>query len=343
MTDQRVSADTLGCPLRGIAWSDGRVVDSEVTLEEVSTVAEDDNTLLWLDLTGPSREDMIVLARHLGLSPTLVEDVLSPLERPKVVRHSDHAFFMVYATALTEPDRAAVADGSSRLRTSRVSGLVYARALVTIREDDGFDIEEVVRRWEDNADLLRFGAGALLHGLLDTVVDTQFDTIQRLDDAMEGLETELFEERGVDRDFLRTVYGLRKDLVELRRVVLPMREVVNGVLRHRPEEATDLSRWYDDLYDHVLRAAEWTESLRDMVTTIFETHLSLQDTRLNTVMKKLAGWAAIIAVPTAVTGWFGQNVPYPGFGHQLGVWLTTGTIVALSGALYVSFRRRDWL
>jgi magnesium transporter len=325
-----------------MAWRDGQVIDGSVTLDEIAGVANDETKLLWLDLTAPTEADMTRLAGHLGLSPTLVEDVMSPLERPKVIRHTDHAFFMAYATRLASPD-AGAAHGSARLKVSRVSGLVFKHALVTIREDDSFDIDEVVRRWTDNADLLRLGAGALLHGLLDTIVDSQFDTIQQLDDAMEGLETELFENRGADREFLRTVYGLRKDLVQLRRVVLPMREVVNGILRHRPDDATELSRWYDDLYDHVLRAAEWTESLRDMVTTVFETNLSLQDTRLNTVMKKLAGWAAIIAVPTAVTGWFGQNVPYPGFGHQLGLWLTTGTIVGLSGLLYISFRRRDWL
>ena len=104
-------------------------------------------------------------------------------------------------------------------------------------------------------------------------------------------------------------------------MVLPMREVINAVLRHRKDinAPTELDPWYDDLYDHVLRASEWTESLRDMVTTIFETNLSLQDARLNTVMKKLTGWAAIIAVPTAVTGYFGQNVPYPGFGKDMGL------------------------
>ncbi len=104
-----------------------------------------------------------------------------------------------------------------------------------------------------------------------------------------------------------------------------------------------LGPWYDDLYDHVLRAAEWTESLRDMVTSVFETNLSLQDARLNTVMKKLAGWAAIIAVPTAVTGWFGQNVPYPGFSHVSGLLQSVVLIVGLSIGLYVLFRRRDWL
>jgi len=134
--------------------------------------------------------------------------------------------------------------------------------------------------------------------------------------------------------------------VELRRVVLPMREVVNAILRHRTEHranGNELDGWYSDLYDHVLRASEWTESLRDMVTTVFETNLSLQDARLNTVMKQLTGWAAIIAVPTAVTGWFGQNVPYPGFGKPAGFVATSVLIVVLAVGLYAVFRRRGWL
>ena len=112
----------------------------------------------------------------------------------------------------------------------------------------------------------------------------------------------------------RKTFRLRKDLVELRRVVLPMREVVNSIQHRRLDAKTspELDPLYADLYDHVLRVSEWTESLRDMVTTVFETNLSLQDARLNTVMKKLTGWAAIIAVPTAITGFYGQNVTYPG-------------------------------
>lgn len=86
-----------------------------------------------------------------------------------------------------------------------------------------------------------------------------------------------------------------------------------------------------------------TESLRDLVSTVFETHLSLQDARLNTVMKKLTGWAAIIAVPTAITGFYGQNVPYPGFSAPWGFVVITTLIASLVTALYVMFKRRDWL
>jgi magnesium transporter len=138
---------------------------------------------------------------------------------------------------------------------------------------------------------------------------------------------------------------MRRSLVEARRAILPMREVVNTVM-HRAtvdESAAELTPYYEDLYDHVLRAAEWTESLRDMITTIFETNLSLQDARLNTVMKKLTGWAAIIAVPTAITGYFGQNVPYPGFQNTAGFVASSSLMVVLMVVLYVVFRRRDWL
>jgi magnesium transporter len=124
-----------------------------------------------------------------------------------------------------------------------------------------------------------------------------------------------------------------------------MREVVNAVLRHTKEFKTpsELDSWFDDLYDHVLRASEWTESLRDMVTTIFETNLSLQDARLNMAMKKLTAWAAIIAVPTAVTGYFGQNLPYPGFAEEWGFYLSVAVILSISVALYVTFKRKNWL
>ena len=169
--------------------------------------------------------------------------------------------------------------------------------------------------------------------------------MQALDDAIESLEDHLFDEHAPNREMQRRTYRIRKDLVELRRVVLPMREVVNAVLRHRKDfnAPTELDGWYDDLYDHVLRAAEWTESLRDMITTVFETNLSLENARLNTVMKKLTGWAAIIAVPTAITGYFGQNVPFPGFANTSGFVVSCVVIAVLASVLYVVFKRRNWI
>ena len=168
--------------------------------------------------------------------------------------------------------------------------------------------------------------------------------MQSLDDEIEELEDLLFDDRPHDHEVQRRTFELRKSLVLLRRVVLPMREVVNTLMRRDLGLVADeLMPYYQDVYDHVLRATEWTESLRDLVSTILETNLTIQGNRLNVIMKKVTSWAAIIAVPTAITGFYGQNVPYPGFAHQSGFVTSSILIVALSGALYLTFKRKDWL
>jgi magnesium transporter len=142
----------------------------------------------------------------------------------------------------------------------------------------------------------------------------------------------------------RRTFALRKSLVQLRRIVLPSREVVNTLLRRDLHVVpAEMLPYFQDVYDHVLRASEWTESLRDMVSTIFETNLSLQDARLNNVVKKLSAWAAIIAVPTAVTGFYGQNVPYPGYQQWSGFVTSTLITVGLGLGFYFGFRSRGWL
>src|SRR6478735_7087015 len=198
-------------------------------------------------------------------------------------------------------------------------------------------VDDVAHRQHDTSQL---------DELLAQPVGAHLDGVRAAALGQEHREDLLSDESGRTPAVQVRTYRLRKELVELRRVVLPMRDVVNAVLRHRGEldqRHTELDGFYDDLYDHVLRAAEWTESLRDMVTTIFETNLSLQDARLNTVMKKLTGWAAIIAVPTAVTGWFGQNVPYPGFGRPWGVLFSAAVIAGVAVTLYGVFRRKGWI
>jgi len=130
----------------------------------------------------------------------------------------------------------------------------------------------------------------------------------------------------------------------LRRAVLPMREVVNTLMRRDVDQiAPDMVPYLQDVYDHVLRATEWTESLRDLVATILDTNLSIQSNRMNLIMKKVTSWAAIIAVPTAITGFFGQNLLFAGFGTVWGTYLSSGLIVVTGLALYTTFKRQDWL
>jgi magnesium transporter len=146
------------------------------------------------------------------------------------------------------------------------------------------------------------------------------------------------------REVQRRSFELRRNLILLRRFVLPMREVVNSLMRRDVKVVNDtLMPYYQDVYDHVLRATEWTESLRDLVSTVLETNLTIQGNRMNLIMKQVTSWAAIIAVPTAVTGFYGQNVPFPGYLKEWGFAISSVVIVGLSGFLYWIFRRKDWL
>jgi magnesium transporter len=328
-------ADTGRVP-RTRCYRHGVLTDEDFALDDVSEHLEEAGSLVWIDLCAPDVKDLQVVADELGLHALAVEDATVGHQRPKVDRYDGHDFVTAYSVRLD------VATGE--LHTAEIAAFVTSSALVTVRRDDAFPLDQLVERWDDNVDLTKYGVGALLHGLLDFVVDGHFNTVESLDDQIEELEDLLFDDRPRDRDVQRRSFELRKSLVKLRRVVLPMREVVNTLMRRDMGLVTDeLMPYYQDVYDHVLRATEWTESLRDLVNTILETNLTIQGNRLNIITKKVTSWAAIIAVPTAVTGFYGMNVPYPGFAHHAGFVTSVALIVALSLALYVTFRVKDWL
>ena len=277
-----------------------------------------------------------MLQDEFGLHPVAIEDALFDRERPKIDRYDTHLFMTVYAARLDTT--------TGELATSELSVFILPQALITIRKDDGLDIGKVVERWDSSPDLVRHGVGFLLYGLLDFIVDGHFEAVQSLDDAVEELEDNLFDDKPKNLSVHRRSFELRKSLVLLRRVVLPMREVLNTLMRRDVRFVDgDLMPYYQDVYDHVLRATEWTESLRDLVTTILETNLTIQGNRMNVITKKVTSWAAIIAVPTFITGFYGMNVPYPGFSNHVGL-LVAVAIMLISGvALYAIFRRQDWL
>jgi magnesium transporter len=318
-------------------YQNGACVLRDFPVAEISKCLSDPGSVVWLDLCRPTAADFDMIDTEFGLHALAVEDALQESQRPKLDRYASHLFISAYAVTLEAR--------GTRLDTSEVAVFLTDRALITVRKDDGFDIEPVLARWDSTADLAGHGVAFLLYGLLDHLVDGHFIAVQQLDEGIEHLEELLFDER---RSQIQTVqrrsFELRRNLVILRRVVLPMRDVLNTLLRrdlHVVDEA--MTPYYQDIYDHVLRATEWTESLRDLVATTVETNLTIQANHMNLIMKKVTSWAAIIAVPTAITGFYGQNLPYPGAGTHWGVLASTALIAALSTGLYAVFKRKDWL
>jgi magnesium transporter len=325
------------CPARTRAYRDGEVVAEGFPVTEISDHLDTHpDTFVWLDLHDADIADLQVITEEFGLHPLAVEDAVNEHQRPKLDRYDDHLFLSAYAVDLDVT--------SGQLAASEIAAFITPRALITVRKDDGFDPGTLVARWDASPDLAVHGVGFLVHGLLDQIVDGHFTAVQALDDEIEELQDQLFSEVDPGRELQRRSFELRKSLVLLRRVVLPMREVINTIMRRDLRVLDEaLTPYFQDVYDHVLRATEWTESLRDLVTTILETRLTIQGNRLNEIMRKLTCWAAIIAVPTAVTGFYGQNVPYPGFQQSWGFVTSVALMLVIAGGLYIAFKRKNWV
>jgi magnesium transporter len=318
-------------------YRNGALEAEDFPVDDISDHLADEDAVVWLDVCRPTASDFDKIGEELGLHALAVEDATSPHERPKLDHYPSHLFLTAYAVHFDAE--------AGTVTAHEVSAFVTKQALITVRKDEGCDIDEVVRRWDESTDLAQYGVAFLLHGLLDELVDGHFSAVQELDQALEELEDLLFEETPAGiRQVQRRSFQLRKSLVLLRKVVLPTREVVNGLMRPTAKIVDEaMVPYYQDVYDHVLRAGEWTESLRDFVATILETNLSVQGNRLNSIMKKVTSWAAIIAVPTAVTGFYGQNIPFPGYDKPIGFITSSVLLVVLSAGLYWTFKRRDWL
>jgi magnesium transporter len=318
-------------------YRDGACVLEDFPVADISVHLEDPGSVVWLDLCRPTPADFDMVNTEFGLHELAVEDALRESQRPKLDHYATHLFLSAYAVTL-DPD-------GGRLDASEIAVFITGQALITVRKDDRFDMTPVLARWDTSPDLAKHGVAFLLYGLLDHLVDGHFAAVQLLDAGIERLEDELFDERRAQIQMVqRRSFQLRRNLVVLRRVVLPMREVLNTLMRRDLSTVGEaMAPYYQDVYDHVLRATEWTESLRDLVATTVETNLTIQANRMNLIMKKVTSWAAIIAVPTAVTGFYGQNLPYPGSGSHWGVLISATLIAGLSTLLYVTFKRKDWL
>lgn len=325
------------CATRTRLYRAGQLLQEGFAAQQISELlAADSEVVVWLDLDDPTIADLQIVTDEFGLHPLAVEDAIHPHQRPKVDRYRSHLFANMYAVSV---DAAGTA-----LTTGEISIFITPRALITVRKDD-FDIDALIARWDLNTDLVDSSnqVSALTYGLLDAVVDGHYHAVELLDDAIDELQSHLFQTR-TSVDIRRRAYELGANLASLRRVVAPMQEVTSRLMRadsHLIDET--LRPYYDDVHDHALRTAETVDASRDRVDRIADTQLNEQGAQLNEITKKLAAWAAIIAVPTAITGFYGQNVPYPGFGQHSGFLASCAVMIVLAGGLFAVLRRNHWL
>ena len=300
------------CRAHTRAYRDGQVIEEGFAVGRISDFLQQDGVAVWLDLEQPDTADLAAIAEELGLHPLAVEDAVNEHQRPKVDRYADHLFMSSYVVAL--------GDDTAQTEITEVAAFLTPRALVTVRKGAGLQVEPLLARWDEAP------------------------PEQVLDEVIETLEDVLFDAKPRSTELQRRSFDVRKSLVMLRRVVLPMREVVNTLMRREVGVVTpDSLPYFQDVYDHVLRASEWTEGLRDLVGTILETNLTLQSNRLDISIGKLTAYAAILAVTTAITGFYGQNVPYPGFSQPSGFVSSAVLLIGSVVGLFTLFKRKGYL
>jgi magnesium transporter len=318
------------------AYRSGKVTAENFPLADISEYLKQDGTLVWVDFCKPTKEQLHELAGELGLHELAVEDAVGPHQRPKLDRYATHMFLSCQAVSVD------IQEGS--LRETEIDAFVGQRWLISVRKDEGFALDPVLQRWDRSPDLAAHGVGFLLYGLLDVVVDGYFEAVEAFDEYYDEVSEAMFTGEPLSGDQQRRWFNMRRAIVRFHRLSVPMREALSSLMRR--EHGTvgeDLYPYFQDVYDHILRVSESSDSLRDLVSTIVETNISLRDFRQNQIVKKVSGWAAIIAVPALITGYFGMNVPFPTYQAEAGVIASTLLIIAASFGLYLLFRRLDWL
>ena len=307
---------------------------AEIQLGDSAAWARERGDFVWIGFHEPTELDLRTLQQQFGLHELAVEDALSAHQVPKLEVYGE-SLFVVLRTAALQDGR--VAFGETHI-------FVGEDYIITVRHGASQSYMPVRLRLEASPRLLQHGVDYVLHALLDYVVDQYMPVVAEAVEEVDAIEERLLASQLVRADIER-IYELRRELVRLRRVAAPMGEVCSR-LRHvdLPFIDKDMRPYFKDVLDHVVRVNETIDGLREVLSFAFEAAHLLESARQGDVSRKFAGWAAILAVPTAIAGIYGMNFQFmPELGWHYGYFIVLGVIFGAAGLLYWQFRRSGWL
>jgi magnesium transporter len=301
----------------------------------VEACRRDGDRRLWLDVVDPTDDELHELQETLGLHELSVEDSARWGQRPKVEYYEKYVFIVLHGVALGRDDE--LFDSELHVFAGE------AFWILTIRREPVYDLAKTEQRAAREHHLASEGIGFHLYVLLDEIVDGYLDVVERLEDLADDVEEQVFEEEASE-GLQERIFQLKRRTVRFRRAVGPMREVID-LLHERDDVVTrQLGPYYRDVLDHVIRTLELIDNIRELLTTALEARIAQTSNRLNVVMKQLTAWAGIILVPTLIAGIYGMNFRHmPELSWQWGYGFALGTMALAATALYVIFKRRDWL
>lgn len=316
------------------AYSGGRRI-ADVELPDVHEVLKSKDQFVWIGLHEPSEEILSRVQREFGLHDLAVEDAHSAHQRPKVEIYGDSVFVVLRTVEM---------DKDHHIQFGETHFFVGDNFIVTIRHGYGVSYADVRSRCESTPHLLIKGQGFALYSVMDFIVDRYYPVVQEMEQELQEIEDLIFNGKP-DRETTEQIYQLKRELLEVKRAVSPLVDVCNKLMRFEIKWISEETRpYFRDVYDHVVRINDMIENTRELLNTAMEANFSLISISQNDVSKKFAGWAAIIAVPTMVAGFYGMNFKFlPESEWEYGFYAVVLFTIAGCSLLFYLFKKTGWL
>jgi magnesium transporter len=314
------------------AYQDGKKL-GDIRKEEIHDYLGRPGCFVWVALKDATSDELAEMQREFGLHELAVEDARHGHERPKLEEYGDSLFAVVHT----------VESVGEELKIGEVNIFVGPNYVLSVRNRTEQGFTNVRQRTEREPHLLKHGAGFVFYALIDTVVDRYFPVLESLEDELERLEERIFGSTPA-RENIEALYALKQKLMTLRHAALPLQETTGKLYGGRvPELCSGTQEYFRDVYDHLVRINQSIDSLREMVTTAISVNLSLITVQENETVKRLAAYAALVAVPTMVAGVYGMNFEHmPELKWMWGYPFALGVMVVIDAYLFYRFRRAKW-
>jgi magnesium transporter len=316
-----------------VVYQEGRKL-ADIRPSEIRNYASRPECFVWVGLNEATAEELDAMQEEFGLPTLAVEDARHGHQRPKIEEYGDSLFAVLHTVEIAD----------DKLNVGEIAIFVGANFILSVRSRTEHGFSDVRTRCEREPELLRHGSGYVLYAIMDAVVDRYFPVLDALEAQLEEIETRIFSGEH-NRGIIEALYVLKQKLMTLKHATGPLLETTGKLYGGRvPRQCAQLQEYFRDIYDHLTRLNQSVESLRDMLTTAISVNLSLLTIQENEVTKRLAAYAALVAVPTMIAGIYGMNFQHmPELSWSFGYPFALVTMTSIDVYLFFRFRRAKWL
>jgi magnesium transporter len=316
-------------------YEDGQRQPGALSLDELGKACQRKNAFVWIGLFEPTADEFEAVQREFELPDLAVEDAIKAHQRPKLDVYQTCVFVVLKS--------ARYIDETEAVELGEIQMFVGTDFIVHVRHGEASALTEVRRRIDQHHELLTGGPGAVAHAIVDKVVDDYLPVMSGLENDIREVEFQVFSES--DENPVERIYKLKREVLELHEATVPLEDPLESLATRRYRWAQpELTDYFRDVHDHLLRIVERVATARDLLTSVLEANLTRVSVRQNEDMRKISAWVAIAAVPTMIAGVYGMNFEHmPELRWTIGYPLVVAFMVVVCGFMYRQFRKTGWL